>query len=65
MERPVAASGWLVEKTGIAPATFNKAFSRLEELGIVKELTKKKRNRLSRHTDYIEILSRGTENPDR
>ncbi|SHJ12299.1 Fic family protein [Desulfatibacillum alkenivorans DSM 16219] len=64
MERPIATSSWLVEKTGITPATVNKALSRLEELGIVKELTKKKRNRLYSYADYIEILNRGAEIPD-
>jgi Fic family protein len=39
MEHPIATSGSLVEKTGITPATVNKALGHLEQLGIVKELT--------------------------
>ncbi|OGQ97609.1 MAG: cell filamentation protein Fic [Deltaproteobacteria bacterium RIFOXYD12_FULL_57_12] len=65
MERPIATSGWLVEKTGITPATVNKALGHLEQLGIVKELTAQKRNRLFRYAGYVEIMSRGTELPGR
>lgn len=65
MEHPIATSGSLVEKTGITPATVNKALGHLEQLGIVKELTAQKRNRLFSYTGYIEIMSRGTELPGR
>jgi Fic family protein len=59
MEHPIATSGSLVEKTGITPATVNKALGHLEQLGIVKELTARKRNRLFSYAGYIEIMSRG------
>lgn len=65
MEHPIATSGSLVKKTGITPATVNKALGHLERLGIVKELTAQKRNRLFSYAGYIEIMSRGTELPDR
>jgi Fic family protein len=65
MEHPIATSGSLVEKTGITPATVNKALGYLEQLGIVKELTAQKRNRLFSYAGYIEIMSRGTELPGR
>ena len=65
MEHPIATSGLLVEKTGITPATVNKALGHLEQLGIVKELTAQKRNRLFSYAGYIEIMSRGTELPGR
>ncbi|HHW96392.1 MAG: Fic family protein [Myxococcota bacterium] len=61
MEHPIATSGSLVEKTGITPATVNKALNHLERLGIVKELTARKRNRVFSYSGYIEIMSRGTE----
>jgi Fic family protein len=63
MEHPLATSGSLVEKTGITPATVNKALGHLEQLGIVEELTARKRNRLFSYAGYIEIMSRGTELP--
>ena len=65
MEHPIATSGSLVEKTGITPATVNKALGHLEQLGIVKELTAQKRNRLFSYAGYIEIMNRGTELPGR
>ncbi|MDF1615688.1 Fic family protein [Desulfurivibrio dismutans] len=65
MEHPIATSGSLVKKTGITPATVNKALGHLEQLGIVKELTARQRNRLFSYAGYIEIMSRGTELPGR
>jgi Fic family protein len=65
MEHPIATSSSLAEKTGITPATVNKALGHLEQLGIVRELTAQKRNRLFSYADYIEIMSRGTELPGR
>jgi len=63
MERPITTSGWLVEKTGITPATVNKALSHLERLGIVRELTSRKRNRLFSYTGYVDIMNQETELP--
>ena len=65
IEHPIATSGWLVEKTGITPATVNKTLGHLEQLGIVRELTARKRNRLFSYAEYVVILSRGTELPGR
>jgi Fic family protein len=65
MEHPIATSASLVMKTGITTATVNKALGHLEKLGIVKELTAQKRNRLFSYAKYIEIMSRGTELPGR
>ena len=64
MEHPIATSGSLVEDRH-HPATVNKALGHLEQLGIVKELTAQKRNRLFSYAGYIEIMSRGTELPGR
>jgi len=61
MGRPITASGWLVEKTGITPATINKCLGHLERLGIVRELTSRKRNRVFSYTGYLEIMNQGTE----
>jgi len=54
-----------VEKTGITPTTVNKALGHLEQLGIVKELTARRHNRLFSYAGYIAIMSRGTEMPGR
>jgi Fe2+ or Zn2+ uptake regulation protein len=53
----------LAEKTGISPATVNKALRYLEQLGIVRELTAGKRNRVFSYAKYLGIMSRGTELP--
>lgn len=64
MERPITVSGWLVEKTGITPATVNKSLANLERLGIVRELTARKRNRVFSYARYLEIMNQGTVLPD-
>jgi Fic family protein len=61
MEHPIATSGWLVEKTGITPATVNKALGHLEQLGIVKTITAQKRNRVFSYSSYLDIMGRGAE----
>ncbi len=63
MERPIITAGWLVKKTGITPATVNKCLAHLERLGIVRELTSRKRNRLFSYTGYVDIMNQGTELP--
>ncbi|MFA7566713.1 MAG: Fic family protein [Alkalispirochaeta sp.] len=63
MEHPIATSRSLVEKTGITPATVNKALGHLERLSIVKERTAQKRNRLYSYGEYIRIMNEGTELP--
>ncbi len=65
MEHPIATSSWLVEKTGITPATVNKALGLLGQLGIIRELTTRKRNRLYSYAGYVEIMNQGTELPGR
>lgn len=59
--RPIATADWLVKKTKLAPATVNKSLAHLQELGIVRELTKRKRDRLFSYFRYIDILNEGTE----
>ena len=63
LERPITTSGGLVAKTGITPATVNKCLGHLERLGIVRELTSRKRNRLFSYTGYLEIMNQGTQLP--
>ncbi len=63
MEHCVATSAWLTQKTGLTPATVNKCLAHLERLGIVRELTAQKRNRVFSYGEYVEIMNRGTELP--
>ncbi len=60
--RPQARAG--ADLTGLTPATVNKALGHLERLGIVRELTTQKRNRLFSCPGYIEIVNRGIEPPE-
>lgn len=61
--RPITTSGWLVEKAGITPATVNKCLGHLEHLGIVRELTSRKRNRVFSYVGYLKIMNQGAELP--
>lgn len=48
----------LRQHTGITPATIGKALDAMEQqLGMVRELTGQKRNRIYAYTDYINILN--------
>ena len=61
MEQPIATSSWLAEKMSISPATINKSLTHLIRLGIVREVTNQKRNRVYSYTKYVEIMDQGTE----
>lgn len=61
MERPIASPVWLKSKTGLSLTTVGTSLEKLEALGIVKELTGQKRNRLYGYAQYIAILNQGTE----
>jgi len=63
MEHPISTAGSLVKKTGSTAATVNKSLGHLERLGIVRELTARKRNRLFSYHRYVEIINRGMELP--
>lgn len=63
LERPIASPNWIQEKTRLAPATVNACLRELEQLGIVKEVTGQRRNRLYSYVEYIRIMNKGTELP--
>jgi Fic family protein len=63
LERPMASPNWIQEKTQLSPATVNACLRELEKLGIVKEVTGQKRNRLYSYVEYIRIMNAGTELP--
>ena len=65
LERPIATAAWLAEKAGLTQATVNKCLAHLQRLGIIRELTAQKRNRLFSYSCYVEIMNRGTELPGR
>ena len=61
LARPMASPKWVQEHTRLSPATVNACLRALEQLGIVKEITGRKRNRLYSYEAYIRIMSEGTE----
>lgn len=63
IKRPLVTSGILVKEIGILPNTANKALLKLQELGILKEITGKKRNRVYSYWRYLKIMDEGTELP--
>ena len=64
LEQPITTAGALVIKTGSTAATVNKCLGHLQRLGIVRELTARKRNRLFSYHRYVEIMNKGTELPE-
>jgi Fic family protein len=64
MECPIATPSFLVKKTGLTPATVNKALGSLGNIGIVKEITAQKRDRVFSYSGYLEIMEQGTELPE-
>lgn len=60
---PIASSAALVAATSLTPATVNKSLEHLRTLGIVSELTKRKRGRVFSYRRYVKELSTGTESP--
>jgi Fic family protein len=63
LERPMTSPNWIHEKTRLSPATVNACLRELVQLGIVKEVTGRKRNRLYSYVEYIRIMNQGTELP--
>jgi len=60
-QQPIVNSSTLVKKTGISLPSVLKSLSTLEKLGIVRELTGRRRSRVFSYAGYVKILSEGTE----
>lgn len=60
-QQPLLTTGQLVERTGLSAPTVNAALTDLERLGIVEEVTGRKRGRVFRYSAYLAVLSEGTE----
>jgi Fic family protein len=55
--QPLATSAALVKATGFTPATVNKSLAHLQTLRIVKELTRRKRDRVFSYRRYVQLLN--------
>jgi DNA-binding transcriptional regulator YhcF (GntR family) len=56
---PVQTIRSIARETGLVPNTIAKALEALGRLGMVKETTGKKRNRIYVYEKYMEVLTRG------
>ena len=61
LAHPITTSQHLADTTGLTPMTVNKSLAHLCKLGITRELTGQKRNRVFSYPAYIAILNEGTE----
>ncbi|MDP6980068.1 MAG: Fic family protein [Myxococcota bacterium] len=59
--RPIESMPSLCKKTGLSFPTVSSAVTQLQELGIARELTGKRRNRLFVYDGYVALLSEGLE----
>jgi Fic family protein len=60
-ERPITTLNDLCQRTGLSFPTATNGIARLMHLGIVKELTGGRRNRVFSYDRYLAILNEGTE----
>jgi Fic family protein len=60
-ERQITTLNDLCQRTGLSFPTATKGIARLMHLGIVKELTGGRRNRVFSYDRYLAILNEGTE----
>jgi Fic family protein len=60
-QNPYVTSNQLVEKTGLSSPTVNAALADLQRLGIVEEVTGRRRGRVFGYRRYLAILSEGTD----
>ncbi len=59
--RPVASVAQLAERTELSEPTVRSSLTRMEELGLTREITGRQRDRLFAYWPYIEILNEGAE----
>ncbi|MDE2016481.1 MAG: Fic family protein [Hyphomicrobiales bacterium] len=60
-KNPYLTSRKAVERTGLTAPTVNAALKELARLGIVEEVTGRKRDRVYAYSRYLEVLAEGTE----
>jgi Fic family protein len=60
-QNPFVTAALLVERTGLTAPTINAALADLQRLGVVEEVTGRKRGRVFGYCQYLAILSEGTE----
>jgi Fic family protein len=61
LERPIGTATQLGQRARLSPPAVNKALDHLMSLGIITEVTGRRRNRVFSYRQYVRILSEGTE----
>jgi Fic family protein len=59
--RPVISAAQLGQELSLSAPTISSTLARMEELGIVRELTGRRWGRMYAYGDYLDLLSEGTE----
>jgi Fic family protein len=59
-QNPLVTANRLVQQTGLTAPTVNLALADLETLGIVSEITGRRRGRVFGYSAYLGILNEGT-----
>lgn len=60
-QRPILNIAQAAERTGINRTTITSCITKMEALGVLRELTGNRRNRLFVYDQYVAVLSEGTE----
>lgn len=60
-QHPYLTANQLVQRTGLSAPTVNAALADLEHLGVLQEITGRKRGRVFSYGQYLAILSEGTD----
>ncbi len=61
--RPLISINEVCQKTDLSFPTVNSAVRKLKDIGILREITGKRRNRIFAYQAYLDILNEGTEVP--
>lgn len=61
LQRPIISIAKICEMTGLWTTSATTAIHHIEKLGIVKEITGSRRNRIYRYSNYLDVLDEGTE----
>jgi Fic family protein len=60
-QRPVANAAQIAKRTKLSMPAISRVLAALEEIGLVREITGRQRNRVFSYAGYVRILSEGTE----
>lgn len=58
-QKPISSTLTIGEAVDLSPATINKCLNQLEMLGMIEEITGRKRDRVYAYSQYIKVMSEG------